>query len=229
MTAAIASTLRKTLASAAIAAATVLADAGTAFAAVYEYSFSALVDNAETYYPLGNSSLGAFGLGVGSAITGRLWVDSGAQFDSDLGGTYGFYSVDGLGLTIDGLALPASPSGAAGYYTVINTTEAPGWDALQHGSSVTLPNGSLNVGWYIAAPVNWIDSTAVPLGLPVSDLLLQNSWGTLLTSGNQGNESLRFRFTSISPVPEPSTYALMLAGLVLVGGIAARRQSDQGN
>jgi hypothetical protein len=29
---------------------------------------------------------------------------------------------------------------------------------------------------------------------------------------------------SISPIPEPETYALMLAGLALVGGIARRRK-----
>jgi hypothetical protein len=33
--------------------------------------------------------------------------------------------------------------------------------------------------------------------------------------------------TSVAPVPEPETYAMLLFGLGLIGGIARRRKTNQ--
>ena len=46
------------------------------------------------------------------------------------------------------------------------------------------------------------------------------------TSGNPMGLRVEFTNSSISPVPEPKTYAMMLAGLVLIGVIAYRRKDD---
>jgi hypothetical protein len=73
---------------------------------------------------------------------------------------------------------------------------------------------------YSAAPRS--ESYEVAMGVTFS-----NTTGEWM----DGQLSLRLMadgFTSVSPVPEPSTYALMLAGLALVGGLAARKRGRVG-
>lgn len=49
-------------------------------------------------------------------------------------------------------------------------------------------------------------------------------WSFADVNGGDAYDSLAFRVSSVSAVPEPSTYALMLGGLGLVGFMAARRR-----
>ncbi len=60
-------------------------------------------------------------------------------------------------------------------------------------------------------------------------LLLELSIGMLVDQNGRGQSSatmntIRYDFTVMRPVPEPETYAMLLAGLGLVGFMARRRQ-----
>ncbi len=54
--------------------------------------------------------------------------------------------------------------------------------------------------------------------LIATSTLLNTTPGTRVIDGNNG-----FVFATLAPVPEPETYALMLAGLAAVGSVVRRR------
>lgn len=69
----------------------------------------------------------------------------------------------------------------------------------------------------------------IPTHLNLADWYLAEAslwWGT-----NDGHTSMSGKLTSlkeVSAVPEPESYAMLLAGLALVSGIAARRKQQRG-
>ncbi|RTL34320.1 MAG: PEP-CTERM sorting domain-containing protein [Burkholderiales bacterium] len=72
-------------------------------------------------------------------------------------------------------------------------------------------------------------SSTAPLGaftsfsVSAASITLSASGGSFASIGAQPQNKLKFEFTA-TPVPEPETYALMLAGLGLMGYIGRRRQ-----
>ncbi len=224
MKASIRALLRQALTSVSLASA--LCAASTVHAEVYEYSFTGWVNYAYSYGPSTPPSSSAYGLASGSTITGSFWFDTSAPISQDFG-TIAIYNSGLSTLSINGIDLSAQ-STSANYVVVDSATAGAGqYDSLNFNASLPSSKGPISLSWYIAAPTSWLSGVVMPDGLPVGDLLLVHSGGAVSTqtSAIYGSEQLQFRFSTISPVPEPSTYALMLAGLAVVGGAAARRRS----
>jgi hypothetical protein len=122
-----------------------------------------------------------------------------------------------------------------GNYTLTYTFNLAGYDlntasfnnlqwAIDDGGSVQL-NGHTEAS--LPTPG---DSWAAfhPLSIPVSHLAQTINTLAITSIGSDTNiEAARLEGTlTISPIPEPETYAMLLAGLGLVGFITRRRKSD---
>jgi hypothetical protein len=95
--------------------------------------------------------------------------------------------------------------------------------------AVSYPLGSLTKVSTTAVTGYFADTATAPLDgvttLTVSNasLTLSATAGTVGAIIGQGQNKLRFEFVA-APVPEPETYALLLAGLGVVGMLARRRR-----
>ena len=106
---------------------------------------------------------------------------------------------------------------------------ATGSFAVDGGPMISLPLGPLakvvsspSIGYFA-------DSATAPIAafstfsVSGASITLNASGGSFAAIGAQTQNKLKFEFTA-NPVPEPETYALMLAGLGVVGLMARRRQ-----
>lgn len=150
-------------------------------------------------------------------------TSTSGNFDSVLalfnGGGYGVYGNDDAALGNSNAGLPAGS---------LLGPQAPGWYYIAVFGLDTTPtsgNGT-TPDHYIApdtsSPFTSVLSASGPGGaeplsnwapVPASDLVTLNEEYRLRLSG-----------VSVSPVPEPETYAMLLAGLGLVGAMARRRK-----
>ena len=157
-------------------------------------------------------------LSVNSGITGDQWFDltlttsSPMDFGFAAGGTFGSrttprgftqLTVPSVGLVIDGVA--SSPSIDLTWTPRFNTNGRVN-DTFQAVAEATDGGGIswLNVDLY----ANWIGGAVRTEHI----VALQTTW-------TQDTEVI------YAPVPEPETYAMLLAGLGLMGGIARRRKA----
>jgi hypothetical protein len=136
----------------------------------------------------------------------------GDSFDiNNMGNTFAdhfTFSVSGIPANLDAVVSSISRSAATGLditglslFTGTGTTVATG--ASLHSGAIdvwTLTSNNLAVGSYY---------------LQVSGTMLSN------TSGNFGGAVM------LAPVPEPATYGMMLAGLGVLGFMAARRREPK--
>ena len=65
-----------------------------------------------------------------------------------------------------------------------------------------------------------------PNGINMTDLNSLVSFGGILTSAMGINNLGQVAVNGIPPVPEPETYAMLLAGLGLLGSITRRRKNS---
>lgn len=135
----------------------------------------------------------------GYALSGPLTSSLGniIYFQSGVGATT---SITAMGsMSIDGGPVVALPVGA-----LTQTPSSPSLGFFSGSSSV---------------PLAGFNSFAVS----GASITLNAAGGSFAAIGAQSQNKLKFEFTA-NPVPEPETYALLLAGLGVVGLMARRRQ-----
>jgi hypothetical protein len=106
---------------------------------------------------------------------------------------------------------------------------AMGTMSIDGGPSVALPSAPLTQTVINPFLGYFSGSTTLPVGafnsfaVTGASITLNAAGGSFAAIGAQPQNKLTFEFTAV-PVPEPETYALLLAGLGMVGLIARRRQ-----
>ena len=106
---------------------------------------------------------------------------------------------------------------------------AAGNMSVNGGPVVALPAGALTQTPSTPSLGFFSGSTTLPLGsfstfaVTGASITLNASGGSFAAIGAQSQNKLKFEFTA-QAVPEPETYALLLAGLGVVGLLARRRQ-----
>ena len=101
-------------------------------------------------------------------------------------------------------------------------------------NAVNLPSGTQHVFDIVPASLFALSGSRVTLRVNASDNDLVTSFGffglesvaldyDLIAQGIQGGVPAQLVFTTMAPVPEPASVAMMLAGLAILGGVARRR------
>jgi hypothetical protein len=157
-------------------------------------------NNFDSYssWPTGNlgSVLLASGTNAITSLTG-----SAIAYDQGWGGECAACNHVQIDLFINGTSLWSSLLAGGGR----GTTSVQSFDAMSDASSFSLLNSVLaSIDWS-SAPTVSLTMTAVPYGYPGWELHVQDA---------------QFSVTS---VPEPSTYAMLLAGLGMLGFMARRK------
>lgn len=89
-------------------------------------------------------------------------------------------------------------------------------------SSVDAVYGNIDVQFKNNNGLWYIFSTYLPAnGLP------QGAWYIAQTGAPALDYGYKYQWSTTAPVPEPETYAMLLAGLGLIGGIARRRKEQR--
>ncbi|MDP2822298.1 MAG: PEP-CTERM sorting domain-containing protein [Sulfuritalea sp.] len=133
------------------------------------------------------------------------------------------YSWDGTAFVNDNLALMLRVGNVGGSpFVQLATVDYASSVVTILGSQAISTSGHTGLGLYLAydgaAPIHaayqYFDGTT-PFGTPVS-----------VGSAAYGGDAHRLGFFASAPIPEPETYAMLLAGLGLLGLIARRRRVD---
>jgi hypothetical protein len=165
-----------------------------------------------------------------------LVIETGSYANSGIGAEfaspYDNFVVTGATTTINTLTLPSALTlGTFAFEVGWNCNVCsltPSYDALIDLTVDGVTNHlDLPYSWYSTGPTDFLTfSTPAPLMFDLGSqgwlTIAVDSLGTLSSSGStvQGNVT---GTVSLTPVPEPGTYALMLAGFAVIGFVARRR------
>jgi choice-of-anchor C domain-containing protein len=152
-----------------------------------------------------------------TALTG--WTVGGTSVDV-INGNFGAIT----GNSIDMLGSPGPGSLSQSLTTSANTHYVLSFDL--RANTAGLDDGTLNVDFGSGVHKTFLGTTGTPVHYSFD--VLATSESTLLTfaSGNTPkNGGSVLDNVSVTAVPEPETYAMLLAGLGLMAGIARRRKN----
>lgn len=197
--------------------------------------------NVGAYSVTYDETTAGFGWITDASSTGFEWSLSGAvQVQSFAAGTVtATFALPDFTITANpGFTLSGALTGSLGNVTYFEagpaaSTSVAAGATLTVGANpaVVIPVAALaqnptsaNTGWFAgsaSAPIGTVNSLSVTGGTLV--LTANAGAGSFAAITGQPQNKLSFTFTA-NPVPEPETYALLLAGLGLVGMLARRRQ-----
>jgi hypothetical protein len=152
------------------------------------------------------------------ALVASAAVAQAATFNiGALGNTYqNTVEVSGTFADLYTFTLPGQFSGVTGGYFAVD------YLGLGLDTQLTVGQGTPGTGSLISLPINGsLDGFAVASYQSTFNLTPGGTyWFQLSGSGEAASYTV-----TLAPVPEPETYALLLAGLGLMGAVARRRQS----
>ena len=161
-------------------------------------------------------------------LDGGSYIQSGSVLNTSSAGVDVVKVVYDLGAHQDGIAIweISGSTGAHSNFLSGNWYSTETWNALSVGSGNTFNFAGLDIDYIVSAVAG--TAAGSPLGAPsslanasFSVYFSDNSWGTAKLSQLDWNVS---QTLTINAVPEPETYAMLLAGLGLMGAVARRRK-----
>lgn len=161
-------------------------------------------------------------------LDGGSYIQSGSVLNTSGAGVNVVKVVYDLGAHQDGIAIWEiyGSTGAHSNFLSGNWYSTETWNGLSVGSGNSFNFSGLDIDFIVSAAAGTAASS--PLGTPsslanasFSVYFSDNSWGTAHLSQLDWNVS---QTLTIASVPEPETYAMLLAGLGLMGAVARRRK-----
>lgn len=227
-----------------ISAVAALALSGVSLQAQASSSFFDLVNKTSTYAGVVTADFG------NSPVTGLAGSTGDTVFTATGGGTTATYK-DGSIYTVSSGGITARPPGSTGGFWSIGTSPAtqvgPGQvsfsTAVQYygflwGSPDTYNNVKFSVFNTLTKTTSVVNVNGAASPLPGNGNQAFSAYlnffaganeeitGVTFLSGSNAFETDNHSF-SVTAVPEPETYAMMLAGLGLMGAVVRRRKSKQ--